>query len=69
MQWLLGFSWDQKTCQKVCLFFVLATSPFIFNHSAETIHWMLQSYLGCRYLEHYLDNFIHVLAADLATLQ
>ena len=30
---------------------------------------MLQSYLGWRYLKHYLDNFIYVLAADLATQQ
>ena len=30
---------------------------------------MLQSYIGFTNLEHYLDNFIHVLAAELATPQ
>ena len=30
---------------------------------------MLQSYLGWTNLEHYLDDFIHVLAAELATPQ
>ena len=69
VQWLLGFSWDQETYQEACLSFGLATSPFIFNLFAEAIHWMLQSYLGWRYLEHYLDDFIHILAADLATPQ
>lgn len=30
---------------------------------------MLHSYLGWTNLKHYLDNFIHVLAPDLATPQ
>ena len=67
VQWLLGFSWGQETYQEACLSFGLATSPFIFNLFAEAIHWMLQSYLGWINLEHYLDDFIHVMAADLAT--
>ena len=33
------------------------------------IHWMLQSYLSWRYPEYYLNNFIYILAAYLATRQ
>lgn len=63
VQWLLEFSWGQETYQEACLSFGLATSPFIFNLFAEAIRWILHSYLGWTDLEHYLDDFIRVLAA------
>lgn len=69
VQWLLGFSWGKKLYQETCLSFGLATSPFIFNLFAEALHWMLHSYLGWTNLEHYLDDFIRVLASELATEQ
>ena len=60
-QWLLGFSWRQQYYKERVLPFGLATAPFIFNLFAEAFHWILQSWLGWRQLEHYLDDFILIL--------
>jgi hypothetical protein len=67
IRWLLGFSWDNKYYTEACLPFGLRTAPFIFNLFAEGFHWMLQSYLGWELLEHYLDDFIHIVPASMAS--
>jgi hypothetical protein len=62
-QWLLGFSWKGSFYKETCLPFGLATAPFLFNLFAEAFHWILQSYLHWGLMEHYLDDFIHVIPA------
>lgn len=58
---LLAFSWAGVVYTEACLPFGLATAPFIFNLFAEGLHWMLTALLG-DILEHYLDDFIFILA-------
>lgn len=66
-QWLLGFQWNKRFYQETCLSFGLSTSPFIFNLFGEGFHWMLIAYLDWLESEHYLDDFILILEAILAT--
>lgn len=54
VQWLLGLSWGRKLYQETCLFLVF-------------IGCYIPSYLGWTDLEHYLDDFIRVLASESAT--
>jgi hypothetical protein len=60
-QWLLGFSWKGQFYKETCLSFGLSTAPFIFNLFAEGFHWILQSRLRWKLLEHYLDDFILII--------
>ena len=66
-QWLLGFEWKGLFYQETCLLFGLSTSPFIFNLFGEAFHWMLEAYLDWTESEHYLDDFIRIVQASLAT--
>jgi Reverse transcriptase (RNA-dependent DNA polymerase) len=68
-RWLLGFSWEGTYYREKCLPFGLATAPVIFNFFAEAFHWILQSFLQCQYILHYLDDFIFALPRSQATHQ
>lgn len=65
--WLFGFTWEDKFYQERCLPFGLSTAPFIFNLFAEALHWIMQSYLHWKSMDHYLDDFIAILPAIEAT--
>jgi hypothetical protein len=54
----MGFQWKDNFYVERSLPFGLATAPFIFNLFAEVFHWILQSWLGWKFLSHYLDDFI-----------
>jgi hypothetical protein len=61
IQSLLGFQWRDSFYIEKCLPFGLATAPFLFNLFAEGLHWILQSWLHWDLLDHYLDDFIHII--------
>jgi hypothetical protein len=65
-QWLLGFEWHSQYYQEACLPFGLATAPLIFNLFAEALHWILQTFLGLRFLAHYLDDFMAIIPVSIA---
>ena len=62
-QWLLGFRWGGKFYKETCLWFGLATAPFIFNLFAEALHWIIAPYLRW-VICHYLDEFVAIFKAD-----
>lgn len=64
--WLLGFQWLEQFYVDCCLPFGLATAPFLFNLFAEAFNWILISWLKWE-VDHYLDDFISVIPASLAT--
>ena len=66
-QWLLGFNWNGQYYKETCLPFGLSTAPFLFNLFAEAFHWMIESHLHWKHLRHYLDDFISIIEAQLAT--
>lgn len=66
--WLLCFQWERVFYQETCFLFGLSTSFFLLNLFGEAFHWMLIFYLNWTELEHYLDNFIHILEKLAATL-
>lgn len=66
-RWLLGFFWRGTYYTECVLPFGLATAPFIFNLFAEAWHWILQSFLGWEFLEHYLDDSMAAFRAVQAT--
>ena len=63
-QWLLGLSFNDVNYMEQCLPFGLASAPFIFNLFAEAFHWILESHLYWKLLEHYLDDFISIFSAS-----
>ena len=50
----------------MCLSFGLAITPFIFNLFAESLKWIIASYLRC-VLCHYLDDFVAIFKADASS--
>jgi Reverse transcriptase (RNA-dependent DNA polymerase) len=66
-RWLLAFEWAGQYYRECVLPFGLATAPFIFNIFAEAWHWILESFLGWRFVEHYLDDTMAAIMAVDAT--
>ena len=63
----IKISMEQQILPKNLPFFGLSTSQFIFNLFEEGFHWMLVLYLDWQELEYYLDKFILIITAFLAT--
>lgn len=66
-RWLLGFHWGNNYYTETCLPFGLATAPFIFNLFAEAFHWTVLTHLRWRFFCHYLDDFVAIFSAAVAT--
>ncbi len=62
-RWLLGFRSKGRYYKKTCLSFGLATAPFIFNLFAETLHWIIASFLSF-VLCHFLDDFVAIFRSN-----
>ncbi len=43
--WLLGFRWEERYYKEPCPSIGLATASFIFNLFAETLYWIIASFL------------------------
>jgi len=63
---LLGFAWQGQYYAERFLPFGLRTSPYLFNHFAEVLHWLLGHTLSMNSIQaeivHYLDDFLIILS-------